>query len=80
MNCMPITNSLQYKTLPRTMSGTAAKNCRNAAKAYEALADAYQQLNNLPKLKAQVNAGIDLWAEVSSPQMDRNMMDMYCFV
>lgn len=47
------------------MSSTAVKNCRSAAKAYEALAEAFQQVNNLPKLKAQVNAGSDLWAEVS---------------
>lgn len=47
------------------MSSTAVKQCRNAAKAYEALAEAFQQVNNLPKLKAQVNAGSDIWAEVS---------------
>lgn len=35
------------------------------SKAYEALADAFSQLNNLAKLKAQVAAGKDIWAEVS---------------
>ncbi|KAJ4346978.1 uncharacterized protein N0V89_010911 [Didymosphaeria variabile] len=52
-----------YKTPPRTMSSAAVKHCKNAAKAYEALAEAFQQLNNLPKLKAQVNAGSEIWAE-----------------
>lgn len=47
------------------MNNTALKTCKSSAKAYEALADAFQQLNNLLKLKAQVNAGADIWAEVS---------------
>lgn len=47
------------------MNNTAFKSCKSSSKAYEALADAFQQLNNLPKLKAQVNAGTDIWAEVS---------------
>lgn len=47
------------------MNGAAVKHCKNAAKAYEALAEAFQQLSNLTKLKAQVNAGSEIWAEVS---------------
>ncbi|KAF1979970.1 hypothetical protein BU23DRAFT_549136 [Bimuria novae-zelandiae CBS 107.79] len=60
INCLA---DQSYKMPPRTMSSTAVKNCKNAAKAYEALADAFQQLNNLPKLKAQVNAGMEIWEE-----------------
>jgi COP9 signalosome complex subunit 3 len=41
------------------------KQVKSASKAYEALAEAYQQLGNLPKLKAQINAGTEIWAEVS---------------
>lgn len=41
------------------------KAVRAASKAYEALADAFSQLNNLSKLKAQVSTGRDIWAEVS---------------
>jgi COP9 signalosome complex subunit 3 len=37
---------------------------RAASKAYEAVADAFAQLNDLPKLKAQINAGRDTWADV----------------
>lgn len=43
------------------------KQVRACAKAYEALAEAFSQLNNLPKLKAQINAGKDTWDEVSRP-------------
>jgi hypothetical protein len=56
---------MQYKTVPRTANGNAVKQIRAAAKAYEALADAFSQLNNLPKLKAQVAAGTEIWTEVS---------------
>ncbi|KAJ4303752.1 hypothetical protein N0V90_002653 [Kalmusia sp. IMI 367209] len=58
-----LVDKASYKHPPRTMSGGAVKNCKSTAKAYEALADAFQQLSNLPKLKAQVNAGKDIWAE-----------------
>lgn len=51
--------------MPRTANGNAVKQIRAASKAYEALADAFSQLNNLPKLKAQVAAGREIWAEVS---------------
>lgn len=46
------------------MNTGAVKHCKAAAKGYEALAEAFQQLNNLAKLKAQVNAGVDTWTEV----------------
>lgn len=60
-----LVDKASYKNAPRTMSSSALKNCKAAASAYEALADAFQQLNNLPQLKAQVNAGRDIWGEVS---------------
>jgi hypothetical protein len=59
------------------MSNGAIKHCKNAAKAYEALAEAFQQVNNLPKLKAQVNAGSDIWAEVSRIRVKHLMLDVY---
>jgi len=59
------TDRAQYKTVPRTANGNAVKQIRAVAKAYEALADAFSQLNNLPKLKAQVAAGTEIWTEVS---------------
>lgn len=40
------------------------KYIRSASKAYEALAEAYEQLGNLAKLKAQIKAGEAIWAEV----------------
>jgi COP9 signalosome complex subunit 3 len=55
----------EAKHIPRSANPTAIKQVRSASKAYEALADAYTQLNNLPKLKAQINAGTQIWAEVS---------------
>jgi hypothetical protein len=59
------TNMLQDSSTPRTANAQAIKQVKSASKAYEALADAYTQLGNLPKLKAQIKAGTDTWAEVS---------------
>ena len=56
---------MQYKSTPRSVNGNALKQLKAAAKPYEALADAFSQLNNLAKLKAQVNAGREIWSEVS---------------
>ena len=42
------------------------KDIKAASKAYEALADAYEELDNMSKLKAQVQAGSEVWAEVWS--------------
>lgn len=52
------------KSIPRSANVMAIKQVRSAAKAYEAVADAYTHLSNMPKLKAQINAGAQIWAEV----------------
>jgi COP9 signalosome complex subunit 3 len=59
-------NADQDGVTPRTANANAIKQIKSASKAYEALAEAYTQLGNLPKLKAQIKAGADTWAEVSS--------------
>ncbi|KAF2012028.1 hypothetical protein BU24DRAFT_412563 [Aaosphaeria arxii CBS 175.79] len=51
------------KPLPRTTNTSAFKGIKAASKAYDALADAFADLSNLPKLRAQINAGRDTWAE-----------------
>lgn len=48
----------------KTANGSAMKTLAAASKAYKALADAYTALDNFPKLKAQIHAGKDVWAEV----------------
>ncbi|PVH96379.1 hypothetical protein DM02DRAFT_122871 [Periconia macrospinosa] len=48
---------------PRTASTNAIKQIRSTAKAYDALVEAFSEFNNLPKLKAQVAAGREIWAE-----------------
>ncbi len=53
------------KNIPRSAGPAAIKQVRTASKAYEAVAEAYSQLNNMSKLKAQINAGAQIWAEVS---------------
>ncbi|KNG50610.1 checkpoint protein kinase [Stemphylium lycopersici] len=50
-------------TVPRTANPNAIKNVKAASKAYEALADAYGELGNMSKLKAQTKAGAEIWAE-----------------
>ena len=56
---------------PRTANGNAIKHIKAVSKAYEALGEAYSQLGNLPKLKAQIKAGADTWAEVSPSSWER---------
>ncbi|KAF2996503.1 hypothetical protein E8E13_005690 [Curvularia kusanoi] len=51
------------KSVPRSANATAIKQIRSASKAYEAVAEAYSHLNNMSKLKAQINAGAQTWAE-----------------
>ncbi|KAF2739397.1 hypothetical protein EJ04DRAFT_484181 [Polyplosphaeria fusca] len=51
------------KSPPRTANGPAMKLIKTASKAYDAVADAFQQLGNFAKLKSQVLAGKDIWAE-----------------
>ncbi|KAF1945779.1 hypothetical protein EJ02DRAFT_473705 [Clathrospora elynae] len=48
---------------PRTANGNAMKTIKSASKAYEALAEAYEELDNMPKLKAQIKFGAETWAE-----------------
>ncbi|CAA9957178.1 hypothetical protein CFE70_000753 [Pyrenophora teres f. teres 0-1] len=50
-------------TIPRTANGNAIKAVKAASKAYEALAEAYGELDNMSKLKAQTQAGAEIWAE-----------------
>ncbi|KAF2799902.1 hypothetical protein K505DRAFT_356151 [Melanomma pulvis-pyrius CBS 109.77] len=63
------------KPAPRTANGQAIKTVRNASKAYETVADAFTQLNNLPKLKAQINAGRDIWAEDGNTGLVNELRD-----
>ncbi|KAF2259456.1 hypothetical protein CC78DRAFT_537069 [Lojkania enalia] len=63
------------KAPPRTANGAAMKQVRTASRAYEALAEAFAQMDNLPKLKAQVNAGKDLWAEDGNTGLVRELVD-----
>jgi COP9 signalosome complex subunit 3 len=51
-------------TPPRTSNGSAIKDVKAASKPYEALAEAYEELDNMSKLKAQVQAGSEIWVEV----------------
>jgi COP9 signalosome complex subunit 3 len=45
------------------MSSSATITVATAAKAYEALAEAFPKYNNMAKLKAQINEGRDKWTE-----------------
>lgn len=65
----------QDAQIPRTANGNAIKQLKAVSKAYEALGEAYIQLGNLPKLKAQIKAGADTWAEVS-PRL-RKLVDRH---
>lgn len=56
-------------SIPRTANASAMKNIKAASKAYEALADAYEELDNMSKLKAQAQAGGEIWAEVREMQV-----------
>jgi COP9 signalosome complex subunit 3 len=49
--------------VPRTASNTAILTVKSASKAYDALADAFGQFNNMAKLKAQIKEGRQKWAE-----------------
>jgi len=62
----------QASPLPRTANSIAMKQVKSASKAYDALAEAYEQVGNLAKLKAQIKAGEGLWAEVGDAR------DYYC--
>jgi COP9 signalosome complex subunit 3 len=51
--------------VPRTINANTLKTVKAASKAYDALAEAFTQVNNTAKLKALINAGLDTWAEVN---------------
>ncbi len=57
-------NLVQPKSVPRTVTSHVIKQIKAASKAYEALGEAYVQLSNMPKLKAQIKSGSEIWAEV----------------
>lgn len=59
-------DKVQDRVIPRTANSQAIKQVKAASKAYEALAEAYTQLSNMPKLKVQVKYGVEIWADVSS--------------
>lgn len=61
LNCLVFGEA---QNVPRSANSTAIKQVRSASKAYEAVAEAYSHLNNMSKLKAQINAGAQTWAEV----------------
>ena len=63
------------KSVPRSANATAIKQVRSASKAYEAVADAYSHLNDMSKLKAQINAGAQTWTEVSQPRRSTTSAD-----
>lgn len=52
-----------HEKLPRTASNTAIMTAKSASKAYDILAEAFVDLNNMTKLKAQIKEGRDKWAE-----------------
>lgn len=49
--------------MPRTANGHAMKTVRSASRAYIALAEDFQA-RNMPKLKADIDAGGSMWREV----------------
>jgi COP9 signalosome complex subunit 3 len=57
-------DTVQIGIVPRTANGQAIKTIRTASKAYEALAEAYEDLDNMAKLKSQIKMGAEIWAEV----------------
>jgi COP9 signalosome complex subunit 3 len=59
-----ISGTMQSRVIPRTANGAAIKQVKSASKAYEAVAEAYAQLGNMSKLKAQIKYGTEIWAEV----------------
>lgn len=56
--------SPQARVIPRTANAPAIKQVKSASRAYDAVADAYAQLSNMSKLKAQIKFGAEIWAEV----------------
>ncbi|KZM25342.1 hypothetical protein ST47_g3537 [Ascochyta rabiei] len=65
----------EAKQVPRSANATAMKQVRCASKAYEAVAEAYTQLSNPSKLKAQINAGAQTWAEDGNTGLVKAVLD-----
>lgn len=63
------------RSVPRTANGAAIKLIKSASKAYDALAEAYGQLGNLPKLNAQIKAGADIWIEDGNQGLVTELMN-----
>jgi COP9 signalosome complex subunit 3 len=72
LNCLV---SDEPKAIPRSANATAIKQVRGASRAYEAVADAYGHLHNMAKLKAQINAGAQLWAEDGNTGLVKAVLD-----
>ncbi|KAF9694984.1 hypothetical protein EKO04_006739 [Ascochyta lentis] len=65
----------EAKNMPRSANATAIKQVRSASKAYEAVAEAYTQLSNMSKLKAQIHAGAQTWAEDGNTGLVQAVLD-----
>ncbi|KAJ4366578.1 hypothetical protein N0V95_000245 [Ascochyta clinopodiicola] len=65
----------EAKNVPRSANAAAIKQVRSASKAYEAVAEAYTQLSNMSKLKAQINAGAQTWAEDGNTGLVKAVLD-----
>lgn len=72
LNCLV---SGEAQSIPRSANTAAMKHVRSASKAYEAVAEAYSHLNNMSKLKAQVNAGAQTWAEDGNTGLVKAVLD-----
>lgn len=60
--------------IPRTASSSAIKQVRAASKAYEALADAFKNMEHR-KLHAQVDIGAPIWAEDGNQGLVKELVD-----
>ncbi|KAH6643855.1 hypothetical protein C7974DRAFT_324937 [Boeremia exigua] len=72
LNCLV---SGEAKHIPRSANPAAIKQVRSASKAYEAVAEAYSHLSNMSKLKAQINAGAQIWAEDGNTGLVQAVLD-----
>ncbi|KAF1916104.1 hypothetical protein BDU57DRAFT_573758 [Ampelomyces quisqualis] len=60
---------------PRTANSVAMRQVKAASKAYEAVAEAYTQLDDLPKLKAQIKAGTETWADDGNTGLVKEVLE-----
>ncbi|OCK79465.1 hypothetical protein K432DRAFT_330100 [Lepidopterella palustris CBS 459.81] len=61
-------------SVPRTANPTAIKQMRAASKAYEALADAFQNME-IPKLRALADVGSHVWADDGNRGLVKELID-----